>query len=93
VRHRRLGLELFYVSADSKLMAVDVTANPSFKPGSPKFLFSAPMWSNSYTPNLTRYDVTADGKRFLINTLPPETSTAASAPITLVLNWEALLKK
>jgi hypothetical protein len=37
--------------------------------------------------NLTRYDVTADGKRFLVNTPAP------APPITVVLNWEEALKK
>ena len=37
-----------------------------------------------------QYDVSADGQRFLINTLPEQT---ASAPITVVTNWTAGLKK
>ena len=36
------------------------------------------------------YDVAPDGQRFLVNT-PEEPS--ASAPITLVVNWPAGLKK
>ena len=36
------------------------------------------------------YDVAPDGQRFLVNTLTEE---VASAPITLVVNWPALLKK
>jgi hypothetical protein len=35
-------------------------------------------------------DVSPDGQRFLVNTRVEE---AASAPITLVVNWPALLKK
>jgi len=35
------------------------------------------------------YDVTADGQRFLVAT-PDEQN---SAPLTLVQNWTALLKK
>ena len=36
-----------------------------------------------------QYDVTADGKRFLV-----DTNTAASAPpLTVVVNWTAGLKK
>ena len=37
-----------------------------------------------------RYDVTADGQRFLF-ALP--TAEAASPTITVVLNWPAVLKK
>ncbi|MBI3048539.1 MAG: hypothetical protein HYY76_09555 [Acidobacteria bacterium] len=41
------------------------------------------------TPRLP-YDVSPDGQRFLVNTLPEE---AAPAPITIVVNWPALLRK
>jgi len=33
------------------------------------------------------YDVTADGKRFLIE----ETTNSQSAPLTVVVNWQAKL--
>ena len=36
------------------------------------------------------YDVTADGQRFLVNTLIEE---PPAAPITIVLNWIAGLKR
>ena len=36
------------------------------------------------------YDVMPDGNRFLVRTLAPET---LAGPITIVLNWPALLKK
>jgi hypothetical protein len=36
------------------------------------------------------YDVSADGQRFLVNTLLDETS---SDPITLLVNWPALLRR
>jgi hypothetical protein len=72
---------------------VDVGTNPTFKAGTPKALFPAAIWGGGSGQAVTRYDVTADGKKFLINTLAPETAGAASAPITVVMNWEALLKK
>jgi hypothetical protein len=37
-----------------------------------------------------QYDVSADGQRFLIDTVPEQ---AAPTPITVVLNWTAGLKK
>jgi hypothetical protein len=36
------------------------------------------------------YDVSADGQRFLINTVPQQPS---SSPITVVLNWTAGLQR
>ena len=43
-RWRGDGKELFYISADSKMMAVEVSTNPVFKAGIPKVLFQAPIW-------------------------------------------------
>lgn len=37
--------------------------------------------------------VTADGKKFIINSVLSESSAPAPVPITVVLNWTALLKK
>ena len=36
------------------------------------------------------YDVSADGQRFLVNTMPDE---SASTPVTVVVNWTAELKR
>ena len=89
-RWRRDGRELFFISADSKMMAVDIAATPVFSPGIPKVLFDAPIWGGGQTNNVTRYDVSADGQRFIVNAAPPERRTA---PITVVLNWEGILKR
>jgi hypothetical protein len=39
--------------------------------------------------NAYQYDVTSDGKRFLVDT----NSVGVSGPLTVVVNWSALLKK
>jgi serine/threonine protein kinase len=92
-RWRRDGKELFYISADSKLMSVEIAAAPgTFQAGIPKALFAAPIWGGGGGNALTRYDVTADGKKFLINSLPTETAAAPSSPITVVLNWQQTLQ-
>jgi Tol biopolymer transport system component len=91
-RWRRDGKELFYIALDSKVMAVPVATAQVFTNGHPKALFTAPIWGGGTVINVTRYDVTADGQKFLVNVLPPET-TAAPSPITVVLNWTAGLKK
>jgi eukaryotic-like serine/threonine-protein kinase len=87
------GKELFYISPDSKMMAVEVSTGPIFKAGVPRPLFQAPIWGGGTFQNVTRYDVTADGKRFLINSVTADAAILAPAPITIVLNWTALLKK
>jgi hypothetical protein len=95
-RWRGDGKELFYVSGDSTMMAVDVsTSTPEFQVGLPKPLFRAPIsgGSLSTTTNVTRYDVTADGTKFLINAVRPERTAAEATPITVVLNWQEELKQ
>jgi hypothetical protein len=79
---------LYYAAPDGKLMAVDVTTNPAFEAGVPKALFRAPpLLSTSIS---SAWDVTADGKRFLF---PALAAQSAQAPFTVVLNWQAGLKK
>ena len=69
---------------------MEVSTRPDFKAGIPKALFAASVWAGAGARNATRYDVTADGKKFLISALE---AAGAPAPITVVLNWTALLKK
>jgi hypothetical protein len=88
-RWRGDGKELFYFSG-RKLMGVDVAATASFQAGVPKVLFEAPISNGTNAGNRHHWDVTADGKRFLINTDAIENN---SAPINVVLNWTAGLKK
>ena len=91
-RWRRDGKELFYMTLDRKLMAVDVTTDPELEFGAPKELFQTRLSrGGSSTPPVLRYDATRDGKRFLINT-EPESAQTTSTPITVVLNWAFTLK-
>ncbi|MBI3695088.1 MAG: PD40 domain-containing protein [Acidobacteria bacterium] len=87
-RWRRDGKELFYLTADRKLMAVEVkAAGATFEYGQPRELFQT---SAANLGNTDVYDVTADGKRFLVNTALEE---AAATPITVVENWAAGAKR
>jgi len=83
------GKELYYMTAASKIMAVEIATSPSFHAGVPKLLFQAPP---AILPaiGLRRWDVTRDGKRFLFIT---NTAANQQAPFTVVLNWPSLLKK
>jgi eukaryotic-like serine/threonine-protein kinase len=85
-RWRRDGKELFYLAPDRKMMAVTVRTGATFEAGTPQTLFETTLDVAFLGPN---YAVAADGQRFLLNT-PVE---SASAPMTIVLNWPALLKK
>jgi serine/threonine protein kinase/Tol biopolymer transport system component len=82
---RRDGKELFYRSAENKIMAVSVRLDPTFQAGSPAALFSVRP-----PPNRWGYDVSADGRRFLVNTA---TGDESSPPLTLIADWTALLKR
>ena len=91
-RWRRDGKELFYVSADNTLMAATVNGQGSaLEVAAVRPLFEI-------HPRLTfylgfgvgsNYDVSPDGQRFLVNAVTGE----ATAPITLIVNWPAALKR
>ena len=91
-RWRRDGRELFYIAADGKLIAAEMKrASSTFKIVSSKELFQTRMLLGvgGRTNYVFRYDVAADGKRFLI-VAEPEGQTQ---PITVVLNWASGLRK
>ena len=74
-RWRRDG-ELFYSRSDGWIMSVDIPAADPSRAGAPTPLF-APGG---------QWDVTADGKRFLV-AMP--LAEAGLSPITVVLHWKA----
>jgi Tol biopolymer transport system component len=90
-RWRRDGKEIFYLSADGKLMAVGVETSPAFQPGAPRALFDPRTMGIALVPWMN-YDVSPDGKRFLASSTATG-ENAASAPITVVLNWNAEQKR
>jgi serine/threonine protein kinase/Tol biopolymer transport system component len=85
------GKELFYLSTDRHLVSVAVGVGSTLEAGLPTPLFETRM-SNVLNPSYTRnqYVVSADGNRFLIN---QPASGAGAPPITVVVNWPALLKR
>ena len=87
---RRDGKELFYISADGKLTAVPVTTDgATFSAGTPHALFDVEV-PEPNPPYPTDYAVTADGQRFLVNTVVDQPTRPA---LTVILNWTAGLKK
>ena len=77
-----MGVELFFLAPEGKMMAVPVKPGTTFTPGVPVPLFDAP--NTGYLP----YDVAPDG-RFLINT-PVQDSTPPR--LVVLMNWSAMLK-
>ncbi len=84
------GRELFYRSGN-KMMAVEITTQPSFSAGKPKVLFAGQYQSSpSPVPN-ANYDVSPDGQRFLM--LKPGGQDQTATQINVVLNWFEELKQ
>jgi len=79
------GKELFYVSPDLKMTAVTIRASAAgVEADTPRELFTAPV-----AGLISVYDVAADGQRFLLVERP---EAQGSAPLTVVVNWQAGLK-
>jgi Tol biopolymer transport system component/predicted Ser/Thr protein kinase len=93
-RWRADGKELFFVAADGKMMSVAVKTvsgpKASFEAGIPTPLFEAHMAPDIRATVGYNYDLTGDGKRFLVNR---SAGTGATAPLTVVVDWNAGLKK
>jgi Tol biopolymer transport system component len=81
----RDGAEIFYDSG-TKLMTVPVKTSPAFEAGTPQLLFEARFRAD----NGVQYDVSADGKKFLVD---QDITESTLAPITLVQNWLAGRKR
>jgi hypothetical protein len=83
---RRDGRELYFVTSDGRLYAVEVHAGPTFEFSTPRPLFTMPANTisvrNSYVP-------TRDGQRFLVNM----TIDAAVPPINVDPDWRAAARR
>ena len=82
------GKEMFYRS-DDKMMAVDITTQPSFSVGKPKMLFQGSYLPTAFTTPY--YDVSPDGQRFLM--IKPDEKNTSLTQIVVVQNWFEELKR
>jgi eukaryotic-like serine/threonine-protein kinase len=91
----RDGRELFYRSGNA-VMAVPVKTEPTFSLETPRalflgtYFFVSNMGLNAYT-----WDISPDGKRFLMMKLPATTPSTEGGPrkINIVVNWFEELKQ
>jgi serine/threonine-protein kinase len=81
------GTELFYRSED-RMMAVSIETEPTFNAGRPQVLFEGSYVSSPFDPEFQYYDISPDGKRFLMLK-----EAEQEAPINIVLNWFEELKR
>ena len=84
------GDEIFYVSTVGKLMAVSVKTSPVFSQGQTRELFDVSQMSFPGDP-VTNYDVTKDGKRFIM--VRNITSNKKESSFNYVENWAQELKE
>jgi Tol biopolymer transport system component len=84
-RWRGDGKELFFVSTDGKIMAAPVKSGTNFDAEMAIELFQANPRERVATSEQMIYDVSADGRRFLINT---QVKKETARPMSVVLNWE-----
>jgi hypothetical protein len=85
-RWRADGREIYYLSADRRLMAVAVGPGPSFGLPTPLFQTNVPVGVRG---NRTHYVPSRDGRRFLVNTA----LDSPTPPITVIVNWTATMKR
>jgi serine/threonine protein kinase/Tol biopolymer transport system component len=85
---RRDGKELYYLTLDGKMMAIETIAGTgvALKAGAPKFLFETRL--RRPKPVLDQYGVSPDGQKFLI----AEPLQRVAKPITVVLNWPSAIR-
>ena len=89
-RWRGDGKEIYFLSADAKLMAASVDTKTEFESGTPTVLFQTDPRERVATTEVIVYDVSRDGQRFLSNT---NYNNGSAHPISLVLNWKSEMKK
>ena len=83
----RNGRELFYRNGD-KMMAVDITTEPTFQAGTPRVQLEGTFRLVAGTQG-ANYDVSLDGQRFLM----VQGSDANLTQLNVVLNWFEELKQ
>lgn len=82
-RWRPDGKELFYISPDSRMMAVEVSTSPAFHSGSPQPPFQTEIVDTGIRTGPMSWDIAPDGKRFLIITA----NSGDTSSLNVVLNW------
>ena len=79
------GRELFFLTLDGRLMAASIETARGFQPTVPQPLFH----TGFVALQNFGYAAAKDGQRFLISVTDPP----GPAPITVVMNWPATLRK
>jgi len=85
---RRDGRELFYITPDGTLMAVDVSSGATLQVTRPTPLFKTPIPApGEMNSRRNHYVASPDGQRFLVNA-----ASDAQESITVLVNWTSKLR-
>jgi eukaryotic-like serine/threonine-protein kinase len=88
LRWRKDGKELFYLGFDGRVYAVPLLIRgSSLRAGSPEPLFTIDAEARAAIHTIVSFDMSADGRRFVIPSLNP----GDSAAIVVLQNWESLV--
>ncbi len=95
------GRELYYDDYPDQMMVVTIETEPTFAAGNPEVLFRSEYVLASHSgPDPSPYDISPDGKRFLMikeETQAQEGDEAAETPpiteLIVVDNWDEVLKR
>jgi serine/threonine-protein kinase len=89
----RDGRELFFLGPTGRLMRVDVQTGPTFTTSAPVLVLERSSVSNAVGLSARTYDLSLDGRRFLM-IKDVETPNSANAPgLVAVVNWFEELKR
>jgi hypothetical protein len=89
------GRQLFYRSGNA-IMAVAVKTEPDLRLGAPKSLFTGTYAASAlkdYPDPQNTWDISPDGKRFLMMKEPGTSAGGGPRKINIVLNWIEELKQ
>ncbi len=90
------GKELYYLGADSTLMAVPIDTTGRVDAGTPQALFPTGMFNTGFNTGQTSisvgqtHAVSKDGQRFLLNARTPQSGSVP--PLNVVVNWMAAIQ-
>jgi len=90
LRWRRDARELYYLGLDGQVYAVPLAFRPAaVQAGKPEALFMIDAEARSTVHSVVSFDVSHDGRRFVIPSITPGESSA----LVVLKDWEAQVAK
>jgi dipeptidyl aminopeptidase/acylaminoacyl peptidase len=90
LRWRKNGQELYYLSSDGRVYAVPLAFGEGrVRAGEPEPLFTIQAEARAAIHSIVSFDVSADGRRFVIPSMTPGESSA----LVVLQDWESMLAR